>query len=131
MGGDGTEGTRVEDWFLTRAERGNPATGIDRDRGDRAWTTGNDVTVLVDGAQYFPRLLEELQATGAGDFIYVTDLQSDGDEQLAAEGTEIGKVLADAARRGATVRALSTTRAVRWCSITGCGAAGAITRRSW
>jgi phosphatidylserine/phosphatidylglycerophosphate/cardiolipin synthase-like enzyme len=95
-----------EDWFLTRAERGNPATAIDRGGGDRAWTTGNLVRVLIDGAEYFPALCDELRTTGAGDWVCLTDLQSDGDERLAGPGTEIGTVLADLARRGVTVRGL-------------------------
>jgi phosphatidylserine/phosphatidylglycerophosphate/cardiolipin synthase-like enzyme len=94
-----------EDWFLSRGERGNPDTSIDRGRAD-AWTTGNDVTVLVDGAQYFPCLLEDIQSIGAGDWLYLTDLEGDGDEHLAGEGTAIGGLLAHAARRGATLRGL-------------------------
>jgi len=94
-----------EDWFLSQGERGNPDTAIDRGRAD-AWTTGNDVTVLVDGAEYFPCLLDEILATGAGDWLYLTDLEGDGDEQLAGDGTAIGEVLAGAARRGATLRGL-------------------------
>jgi phosphatidylserine/phosphatidylglycerophosphate/cardiolipin synthase-like enzyme len=78
---------------------------IDRGRAD-AWTLGNDVTVLVDGAQYFPCLVEELEATGAGDWLYLTDLEGDGDEHLAGDGTAIGELLAAAAWRGAALRGL-------------------------
>ncbi len=47
----------LTDWFLTPAERGNPATDIDRRHDDgTAWTEGNDGQVLVDGADYFARL---------------------------------------------------------------------------
>ena len=101
-----TDDDVAEHWFLNSAERGNPDTAIDRDRGARAWTEGNDVRVLVDGAQYFPMLLDELHLAGEGDWIYLTDLQSDGNERLAGPGTEIGTVLAGTARRGAAVRAL-------------------------
>jgi hypothetical protein len=53
-------------WFLTDAERGNDATGLDRRRGDgSAWSEGNEVRPLVHGATYFARLLEVLSATGA------------------------------------------------------------------
>ena len=64
------------------------------------------MTVLVDGAQYFPCLLDEIRATGAGDWLYLTDLEGDGDERLAGPGTEIRDVFADAAGRGATLRGL-------------------------
>ena len=98
-------GPDPEHWFLSPAERGNPHTSIDRGR-DKAWTSGNDVTVLVDGAQYFPCLHDEILATGAGDWLYLTDLEGDGDERLSGPGTEIRAVLADAARRGVALRGL-------------------------
>src|ERR687897_304661 len=45
-----------EAWFLQADERGNPHTDIDRRRvGGQAWTEGNLVTPLVDGAEYFAR----------------------------------------------------------------------------
>jgi phosphatidylserine/phosphatidylglycerophosphate/cardiolipin synthase-like enzyme len=98
---------RAEDWFLSAVERGNPATEIDRRQGDGcAWTTGNCVSVLIDGQTYFRALFEELRTVRAGDWISLTDLQSDGDERLAGPGTEIGTLLADAAQRGVAVRGL-------------------------
>jgi phosphatidylserine/phosphatidylglycerophosphate/cardiolipin synthase-like enzyme len=93
-------------WFLDAEERGNRWTGIDRLATAGAWTVGNDVTVLVDGRCYFPALLEELRRTESGDWIYLADLQSDGEEQLDGPGTEVGSVLASAALRGASVRGL-------------------------
>ena len=52
---------RVDDWFLTPDERGNDATELDRRRGDGlAWTEGNEVEVLVHGAEYFRRLHDVL-----------------------------------------------------------------------
>jgi phosphatidylserine/phosphatidylglycerophosphate/cardiolipin synthase-like enzyme len=95
-----------DDWFLTPSERGNPATFVDQGLGGRAWSEGNDVTVLVDGGEYFPVLCDALNRTGRGDWIYLTDLQGDGDERLAGAGTEIGTLLAHAARRGVNVRGL-------------------------
>ena len=60
-------------WLLTADERGNPATAIDLERGDgSAWTTGNRVTVHVDGAAYFGRLHELLSGLGADDWVYLT-----------------------------------------------------------
>ncbi|WP_433294616.1 phospholipase D-like domain-containing protein [Pseudonocardia sp. CA-142604] len=43
---------RAEDWFLSDAERGNPAHRLP------AWTSGNRVVPLVHGAAYFARLVE-------------------------------------------------------------------------
>jgi phosphatidylserine/phosphatidylglycerophosphate/cardiolipin synthase-like enzyme len=98
---------RLEDWFLTAAERGNRASEIDRRHGDgTAWTEGNRVEVLVDGAEYFRRLYAAVSALGPGDAVHFTDWQGDGDELLAGPGTEVGRVLADAARRGVRVRGL-------------------------
>jgi phosphatidylserine/phosphatidylglycerophosphate/cardiolipin synthase-like enzyme len=98
---------RLDDWFLTPAERGNPATTIDTRRGDgTAWTEGNDVTVLVDGAEYFARLHTALLAVEAGDRVHFTDWQGDNDELLEGQGSEVGESFAAAARRGVQVRGL-------------------------
>jgi phosphatidylserine/phosphatidylglycerophosphate/cardiolipin synthase-like enzyme len=97
----------VQDWFLTAQERGNKATVIDRRRGDgRGWTEGNRVEPLVHGATYFPRLLALLRRLGPGDLVFLTDWRGDTDELLDGEGTELGTVLADLARRGVQVRGL-------------------------
>jgi phosphatidylserine/phosphatidylglycerophosphate/cardiolipin synthase-like enzyme len=97
----------VDGWFLTPAERGNVATGIDRRRGDgKAWTEGNHVDVLVDGAEYFRRLHRELRGLERGDWVHLTDWEGDPDERLDGPGTEIGRVLCDLARRGVHVRGL-------------------------
>jgi phosphatidylserine/phosphatidylglycerophosphate/cardiolipin synthase-like enzyme len=98
----------LDHWFLDAAERGNPHTVIDRDRGDgRAWTEGNAVRALVHGGEYFPRLLEVLTATGDGDLVLFTDWRGDGDERLGdAEGTELATVMIGVLRRGGDVRGL-------------------------
>jgi phosphatidylserine/phosphatidylglycerophosphate/cardiolipin synthase-like enzyme len=97
----------LDTWFLTPPERGNPATEIDRRRGDgTAWTVGNRVEVLVDGAEYFRRLYRELCRLEPGDWIHLTDWEGDPDERLDGPGTEIAKVLCDLARRGVHVRGL-------------------------
>ena len=95
----------VENWFLTRDQRGNPDTRIDADR-DVAWTTGNLAIPRIHGAHYFRRLYEELCSVKKGDWIHFTDWRGDPDELLAGPGTEVAKVLADVARRGAHVRGL-------------------------
>jgi phosphatidylserine/phosphatidylglycerophosphate/cardiolipin synthase-like enzyme len=98
---------RLDDWFLSPGERGNAATAIDRRRGDgTGWTEGNRVEVLVDGAEYFGRLYEALLSLERDDCVLFTDWEGDGDELLAGPGTEIGRVLADVARRGVQVRGL-------------------------
>src|SRR3954468_4642965 len=94
-------------WFLTAGERGNDETEIDRRRGDgAAWTEGNHVEVLVDGAEYFRRLHAALVGLERGDAVHFTDWQGDGDELLAGPGTEIARVLCDAVERGVDVRGL-------------------------
>jgi phosphatidylserine/phosphatidylglycerophosphate/cardiolipin synthase-like enzyme len=98
---------RLDDWFLTPVDRGNVATAIDRRRGDGvAWTEGNQVEVLVDGAAYFGRLCQALVSLEHGDCVLFTDWQGDWDELLDGPGAQIGRVLADAARRGVQVRGL-------------------------
>ncbi len=96
-----------ESWFLQSDERGNSATEIDRRRGDgRAWTEGNRVTPLIHGAVYFRRLNELFQTLEDGDWLHFVDWRGDPDERLAGPGSEIGKVLAELARRGVHVRGL-------------------------
>lgn len=73
---------------------------------DRPWTAGNLVVPHVDGAAYFRRLLEVVEATGAGDRIFLTDWRGDPDEQLADGGPTVAEVLSAAARRGVEIRAL-------------------------
>ncbi|MDQ4143513.1 MAG: phospholipase D family protein [Actinomycetota bacterium] len=97
----------VDDWFLSPDERGNPETEIDRRHGDgKAWTDGNQVSVLVHGANYYARLYEELRALQKDDWVHLTDWEGDPDEMLAGPGTEVGKVLAELAARGVHIRGL-------------------------
>jgi phosphatidylserine/phosphatidylglycerophosphate/cardiolipin synthase-like enzyme len=94
-------------WFLTPGERGNADTRIDARRADDlAYTRGNRVDVLVDGAEYFSRLLATLSALRPGDRVYFTDWRGDGDERLDGPGTEVGAVLERLARQGIAVRGL-------------------------
>jgi phosphatidylserine/phosphatidylglycerophosphate/cardiolipin synthase-like enzyme len=101
-------GEGLDRWFLTSAERGNDATGLDRRRGDGpAWSTGNQVETLVHGATYFARLLNEIRALGEGDQLYFTDWRGDPDQRLGDDAdTQVGEVLAAAAHRGVMVRGL-------------------------
>lgn len=98
---------RLDDWFLRGDERGNSATGIDRRRGDgRAWTESNRVEALLHGASYFPRLLAALRTLRDGDLVCLSDWRGDADRRLDGPGTELGRVLAELARRGVQVRGL-------------------------
>ncbi len=98
----------LEKWFLSSSERGNDASGLDRRRGDAlAWSTGNLVETLVHGAVYFGRLLEVIRGLGAGDELFFTDWRGDPDQRLAAgPDTQVGVVLAAAAKRGVMVKGL-------------------------
>jgi phosphatidylserine/phosphatidylglycerophosphate/cardiolipin synthase-like enzyme len=97
----------VDDWFLSAAERGNPATRLDARHVDGlAWTAGNDVTPLVHGANYFPVLLRRVQSMRANDLLLFTDWRGDPDELLDGPGTEVALVLAAAARAGVLVKGL-------------------------
>ncbi|HEY2598319.1 MAG TPA: phospholipase D family protein [Candidatus Dormibacteraeota bacterium] len=97
-----------ERWFLTPGERGNPATRIDERRGDGlSWTAGNRVEPLVDGATYFRRLLQVVEALGEGDRLYFTDWRGDHDERLSdGPETSVGACFAAAVSRGVSVKGL-------------------------
>lgn len=102
-----TGGPGALGWFLSAQERGNPATRIDNRRpGGEAWTGGNRVRALVDGAHYFARLAEVLGDLGDGDRVYFTDWRGDADERLAEDGPDLGWMLSGLARRGVDVRGL-------------------------
>lgn len=99
---------RIEDWFLTEGERGNPHTRIDaRHPGGHAWSSGNRADPLVHGATYYGDLHARIQAMGPGDLVFFVDWRGDPDERLTGEpGSEVSAVLEDAARRGVDVRGL-------------------------
>ena len=97
----------ASDWFLTAEERGNAFTVLDRrHRCGEAWTSGNEVRPLVHGASYFADLLATVRAMRAGDLLLFTDWRGDPDELLDGEGTEVSRVLAEAATAGVIVRGL-------------------------
>ena len=94
-------------WFLSGAERGNPATAVQAGgAGSPSWSEGNLVRPLIHGASYFARLHEELSALQAGDRVWFTDWRGDADERLLADGPSIGDLLAGLARAGVEVRGL-------------------------
>ena len=96
----------IHAWFLSPEDRGNPATELDRRRGDgRAFTVGNRVDILVHGAPYFEQLYRALSDTQRGDIVHFADWRGDPDEFLV-EGVEFASLLADLAERGVSVRGL-------------------------
>ncbi len=98
---------RPGEWFLTPAERGNPATRLDARRGDgRAWSSGNNVRPLVHGATYFSELAARVQSMEAGDLLLFTDWRGDPDQRMRADGPQVTHVLCAAAKRGVLVRGL-------------------------
>lgn len=108
--GPGSANARGQHGMLTADERGNPVTGLGR-RGvaDAAWSCGNLVRALVDGREYFRRLLAELDDLGAGDQVYFSTWIADPNERLDGHGTSVGSRFAGALERGALVHALF------WC----------------
>jgi phosphatidylserine/phosphatidylglycerophosphate/cardiolipin synthase-like enzyme len=98
----------LENWFLTSLERGNDVSGLDRRRPDgSAWSFGNSVETLVHGETYFRRLLDAIEELGAGDRLYFTDWRGDPDQRLSDDpDSDVGPVLAAAARRGVIVKGL-------------------------
>ncbi|GAA3399216.1 phospholipase D family protein [Streptomyces roseoviridis] len=98
---------QYSDWMLTVSERGNRFTRLDRRHADgAAWTRGNDVRPLVHGAAYFAELLGAVRAQRAGDLLLFTDWRGDPDERLDGEGSEVSRVLGEAAQRGVIVKGL-------------------------
>src|SRR5258705_10974916 len=100
-GAGGRRRVSAEAWFLTPEERGNPSTEIDRRRDGptAAYTDGNDVRVLVHGAEYYPRLYAALCHLQPGEWVHFTDWRGDPDERLDGPGTEVARVLAELAAR--------------------------------
>src|SRR5690606_40018 len=75
--------------------------------GDQAWTTGNLVRPLVDGATYFAELFEAIEATTEGDVVLFAGWRMDGDEQLTDDpSSRLLDVLDRAENRNVHVRVL-------------------------
>jgi phosphatidylserine/phosphatidylglycerophosphate/cardiolipin synthase-like enzyme len=98
----------IEDWFLSAPERDNPATSIDaRHPGEQAWSTGNLVRPLIHGATYFAELVPAIERMRRGDLLMFVDWRGDPDERLTGEpGSEVSRLLCQAAARGVDVRGL-------------------------
>ena len=94
------------EWFLSAAERGGGHTRLYRDRPTRPWSSGNDAQPLIHGAAYLPELLRCIRRLRRGDLLMFTDWRGDPDQLMDGPGTEVSRVLADAARRGVIVKGL-------------------------
>jgi phosphatidylserine/phosphatidylglycerophosphate/cardiolipin synthase-like enzyme len=90
----------MSDWFLTAEERDNPHSDL------APWTGGNAARPLVEGREYYGELLPAVRRMRRGDLLLFTDWRGDPDERLDGDGTEISRVLCDAARRGVVVKGL-------------------------
>jgi phosphatidylserine/phosphatidylglycerophosphate/cardiolipin synthase-like enzyme len=98
---------RLDDWFLTAEERGNPATRLDRRHADGlAWAVGNQVTPLIHGSSYFPELRRCVDQMKRGDLVMFTDWRGDPDQRIDHDGSTISDVLTAAAERGVIVKGL-------------------------
>ena len=98
----------VTRWLLTSTERDNRHTRLDDAHpGETAWSTGNVVRPLVDGADYFAELHRVLEATTEGDLVLFAGWRIDGDQLLTDDpSSTIVAVLDRAANRGVQVRGL-------------------------
>src|SRR5436309_15414661 len=97
--------THAADWFLASEERGNESSSIDAHHGSMAWTEGNSITALVDGATYFARLSAVFNEMQSGDLLLFTDWRGDGDERLV-DDLSVTRALVALCRRGVGVRGL-------------------------
>ena len=98
----------VTRWLLGASERDNPDTRLDDAHpGEQAWSTGNVVRPLVDGADYFAELHDVIEATTEGDIVMFAGWRIDGDELLTDDpASAILRVLDRAENRRVRVRAL-------------------------
>ena len=90
----------LADWFLTTAERANPASNLP------AWCEGNRAEPLIHGSTYFDHLVTEVEALGRGDYLFFTDWRGDPDEKLRDGGPRIAELFCKAAERGVVVKGL-------------------------
>jgi len=99
----------AQTWFLSRQERGNPDSDIDARPGvpdGEAYTSGNLVRPLIDGATYFAELRAAVDRMRAGDLLLFTDWRGDPDERLDGPDGAVARVFCRAAERGVVVKGL-------------------------
>ncbi|MCT7660150.1 phospholipase D family protein [Mycobacterium deserti] len=90
----------LTEWFLTKAERGNPASDIP------TWCEGNRTEPLIHGSTYFDRLATEVDALSSGDYVFFTDWRGDPDQKVRDAGPTIAELFCKAAERGVVVKGL-------------------------
>jgi phosphatidylserine/phosphatidylglycerophosphate/cardiolipin synthase-like enzyme len=100
IGSAGRQSPRIEDWFLTEQERGNPTTRVG------AWCDGNHAEALVHGEAYFDRLVDEVEALKEGDHLFFTGWRGDRDEHMRPDGPTLEELFGQAAARGVIVKGL-------------------------
>jgi phosphatidylserine/phosphatidylglycerophosphate/cardiolipin synthase-like enzyme len=91
---------QLPDWFLSTEERDNPDSSIP------TWSVANTVEPLIHGKGYFARLAAEVETLSDGDHLFFTDWRGDPDELTSDDGPTVGRLFADAARRGVIVKGL-------------------------
>jgi phosphatidylserine/phosphatidylglycerophosphate/cardiolipin synthase-like enzyme len=91
---------QIEDWFLTPKQRGNRRTSLP------AWCEGSLAIPIIDGVNYFSRLVDEVEALGPGDHLFFTDWRGDPDQLMRDDGPTMVELFRVAAKRGVVVRGL-------------------------
>ena len=103
---------RGDGWFLSPAELDDSRGGDSRSAtGILDVSTGNEVQSLINGKAVMLALLADISAAGAGDSIFVTFFELNGDVMLDPtasnpESTKLTTVLVAAAHRNATLKIL-------------------------
>jgi phosphatidylserine/phosphatidylglycerophosphate/cardiolipin synthase-like enzyme len=90
----------LAEWFLTSEQRGNPNWDMP------AWSEGNKADALIHGAEYFDRLVTEVEALGPGDHLFFADWRGDADQRLREDGPTVAQLFRGAADRGVLVKGL-------------------------
>lgn len=99
-------------WFLSMAELDASRGGQSRSgTGILDISTGNEVTALINGKDVMLSLLRDIRASAAGDSIFITFFELNGDVMLDPtapdpESTKLTAVLIDAAHRNTTLKIL-------------------------
>lgn len=113
-------GVKPTDWFLTPAEITAARGGCARNTVRPYALQGNSVELLVNGDEVFAHLYDDLTATAAGDFIWMTGwdingavmLRPDHEHPKQSAATRIDQVLLAAIARGVDVRMLININAM-------------------
>ena len=87
----------LDKWFLRGAD------GQTRPRTFAPGPSETRVAALVHGAEYFPVLHQRLCLTRRHDQVYFADFRADTEELLDGEGSAVGEVLGELARRSVLI----------------------------